>query len=438
MKIVLVDPKGLTLGLNSGLGYMASSLKKKGHKVAVLDFNNKRGNEKKRLDIVKNADYVGISIKSFTLNEAIKLARLVKKINKKAVVLAGGPHITIDGYNFLKENECFDMAVIGEGEKILIEIIEKKNLKNIAGIIYRNGKEIKINQDKHWIKNLDTLPFPNYKCFDSVMDAYPLVTSRGCPYSCTYCSVRDVMGTLWRARKPENIIEELKTAKEKYKINEFKVLDDNFTLDINRAKKLCEMLIANNINMKWSCPNGIRADRLDNELLLLMKESGCYSISIGIESMHPEVFEKLEKGEKLTDVKNAIRMIKEKGMKIKGFFIIGLPGSTYEKDKFSLKESKKLGIEAAWGILVPYPGTRIWLWLEKKIKLGNARILRDWKKGFHIGLLPKPVYETSSYKAKDMLKIYYMANLRYLKLNNLLFIIKSMFRQRDEENDKLY
>ncbi len=108
-----------------------------------------------------------------------------------------------------------------------------------------------------------------------------------------------------------------------------------------------------------------------------------------------------------------------------------MPGSTYEKDKFTLKESKKIGLDAAsWGILVPYPGTKIWSWLNEEIKAGNAKNIRDWKKGFHIGFFPKPVFETSSYKAKDMLKIYYMTNLRYLKLNNLLFIIKSMFRQK--------
>jgi radical SAM superfamily enzyme YgiQ (UPF0313 family) len=429
MKIVLIDPKGLTLGLNSGLGYLASALKSRGYAVNVVDFNNKPGNEKERLGIVKYADFIGISIKSFTLNEAIKIAKLVKKINNKATIIAGGPHLAIDGYNFLNENKCFDMAVIGEGEETLLEIIEKKDYKNIAGIIYRKGNEIKINQKKKLIDNLDSLPFPDYTCFDSKMAAYPLVTSRGCPYSCTYCSVRDVMGVKWRARTPENILEELKKAKETYEINEFKILDDNFTLDIIRVKKLCRLMIENKIDMKWSCPNGIRADRLDAELLKLMKASGCYSISIGIESLHPDVFEEIDKGEKLSVVKNAVRMIKNTGIEVKGFFIIGLPGSTYEKDKFTLKESKKLGLDAAsWGILVPYPGTRIWSWLSEEIKKGNAKIIRDWKKGFHMGFLPKPVFETDGYKANDMLKLYYIANLRYLKLTNLFFAVKSMFR----------
>lgn len=429
MKIVLVDPKGLTLGLNSGLGYIASSLKKKGHKVTVVDFNNKRGDEEKRLSIVKNADYVGISVKSFTMEEAVKIAEYVKKINRKTKVIAGGPHIAIDGYNFLKENECFDIAIIGEGEEILLKILGKKAYENIDGIIYRTGDEIGIKPEKKWIKDLDSLTFPDYTCFDSEMEAYPLVTSRGCPYQCTYCSVRDVMGIKWRARTPENIMEELEKAKEIYKINEFKILDDNFTLDMDRVKKLCSLMIKKELNLRWSCPNGLRADRLDRELLGLMKASGCYSISLGVESLHPKVFEKINKGEKISVVKKTIGMIKTAGIEVKGFFIIGLPGSNYAKDRATLKESKKIGFDAAsWGILVPYPGTMIWYWLNEEIEKGRAKILRDWKKGFHMGFFPRPVFETSSYKARDMLKLYYMANLRYLKLNNLIFAIKSLFR----------
>jgi len=412
MKIVLIDPKGLTLGLNSGLGYLASSLKNRGHIVNVIDFNNRPGNEKKRLAVIKDAQYVGISIKSFTLEESIKLAKLTRKINSKAIIIAGGPHITTDGYNFLNENDCFDLAVIGEGEKTILDIANKKNYDKINNLIYRKEDEIRVNSRDKWIKDLDTLSFPDYTCFDSKMEAYPLVTSRGCPYQCTYCSIKDIMGYKWRARKPEKIIEELKQTNKKHKINEFKILDDNFTLDTDRAKKFCKLLIKNNINMKWSCPNGIRADRLDKELIELMKKAGCYSISIGIESLHPEVFKKINKGESLDDVKRAIKMIKLAGIKVEGFFIIGLPGSTYKKDKFAIKESKKLGLSAAsWGILVPYPGTKVWDWLNREIKRGNAKMLRNWKKGFHIGFFPKPVFETTQYKAREMLKAYYLANI---------------------------
>lgn len=430
MKVVLIDPKGLTLGMNSGLGYLAASIKKNGHSVSVIDLNNKPGNEEKRLGITKDADYVGISIKTFTMEESLKIARTVRKLNPDAIIIAGGPHITIDGHTFMRDNKDFEIAVFGEGEKTIIDIIAKKDLAEIKGIVYREGDKLKSNPKDSWIHELDKLPYPDYTCFDSEMDAYPLVTSRGCPYQCTYCSIRDVMGTLWRARSPGNIIDELKNSKKVYKATEFKILDDNFTLDINRTKKICRMLIENKIEMKWSCPNGIRADRLDRELIYLMKDSGCYSISIGIESLHPEVFEKITKGEKLSDVKKAIAMIKHAGIKVNGFFIIGLPGSTYVKDAFSIHEAKKLVLDSSsWGILVPYPGTKAWNWLNNEIKKGNAKMLMDWKKGFHVGFMPGPVFETTRYKSRDMLKAFYLANMTSMGTSIFPFILRTIFNK---------
>ena len=425
MKIVLIDPKGLTLGLNSGLGYLASSLKKKGHKVTVIDFNNKTGNEKKRLLKATNADYVGISIKSFTLAESIRLAKEVKKINNKAVLIAGGPHITIDGYNFLNDNKEFDIVVLGEAENAILDITKGKKTEKIKGIIYRKNGNVISNGKREWKNNLNRIPLPDYGDFDSVInnkiETYPLVTSRGCPYNCTYCSVCIVIGKIWRARKPENIIEELKQAKKRYGIKAFNILDDNFTLDIKRVKKICQLLIDNNLNLRWSCPNGIRADRIDKELIQLMKKSGCYSISFGIESGNKEVFDKINKGEQLSDVENAIKMAKSEGIEVNGFFIIGLPGSTYKKDKESMEFAKKLELNSSsWGILVPYPGTKIWDWMNEN---KDVRILKNWKEGFHIGIKPSPVFETRQYKANEMIKAYYIANIKFIKKRKIPKII---------------
>lgn len=436
MKIVLIDPKGFSDGLNTGLGYLAAVLKE--HAMSVVDFNNKSGDEYRRLSVVKEADIVGISIKSFTLNESLRLAKLVKKINPHTKLIAGGPHVTTDGYNFLRENPVFDVCVVGEGEAPFFEIASGKAYEKIKGIIFRKNNEIIVNETRGWIANLDALPFPEYGAFDSVDDAiysYPLVTSRGCPYSCTYCSVGNVIGKRWRARSPKNVIDELVHAKEKYKCEEFRVLDDDFTLDIKRAKKICHLLIENNLNLKWSCPNGIRADKLDEELIALMKNSGCYSISIGIESGVPEVFDKIKKGEKLEDVENAVRMIKKNGIKVHGFFIIGLPGSIYKKDRESAKFGKRIGLDSAlFGILVPYPGTEVYEILKND---KNVVWLDDWKKGFHIGFKPKPIFETPNYMAKEMKKAYYLNNISFMKLRDIPVLmklfLKMMFTTKSKE-----
>jgi len=430
MKIVLIDPKGLTSGLNSGLGYLSSALED--FEVETLDFNNMYGNEKKRLELAKNADIIGISIKSFTLNNAVKLASELRNINKNALIVAGGPHITIDGHNFMKENGSFDMSVFGEGEKNIADVASGKDKKKINGLLYRDGGKIVCNAKNPWIEDINKLPFPDYSIFDSVkaksgiIEDYPLVTSRGCPYQCTYCSVGTVIGKKWRTRSPENIIKELESAKNKYSSKKFRILDDDFTLDMKRAKELCQMMIDEKISMHWSCPNGIRADRLDEELISLMKDSGCYSISLGIESLVPDVFERITKGEKIEDIKHAVSMIKNADIGVNGFFIIGLPGSTYKKDRETMKEAKKLKLDSAsWGILVPYPGTKIWKWVNSD---KSVHILRDWKEGFHVGFKPKPVFETDDYKVKERVKAYRLANLMFMGRKGLASASKLFFK----------
>ncbi len=422
INLVLIDPKGVWEGLNNGLAYIAANVRNE-HKVHVIDFANRQGNIEERLEPVKNADYVGISVKSFTLPESIMTADKVRKINPDTKIVAGGPHIIVDGLNFMKENTVFDLAVAGEAEITFNEILVGKDINQIHGLIYRENDELKQNPMRGWITNLDNLPFPVYDDFDSVnyggihpIENWPLVTSRGCPYTCVFCNVPGVIGRKFRARSGKSILEELFYAKEKYKSKEFKILDDNFTLLMDRAKEICQLLIDEKLNMKWTCPNGIRADRLDDELCKLMKEAGCYSISIGVESGDTEVFDKIKKGERLVDVERGIRLAQQAGIKVHGFFIIGLVGSTYESDMRSIEFAKRLGISASWGILVPYPGTEVW----EQIKADkNARILMDWKEGFHIGARPKPVFETKDYTAEERVRAYYKANMATIKKKDI-------------------
>jgi radical SAM superfamily enzyme YgiQ (UPF0313 family) len=423
MKVALIDPKGVWEGLNNGLASIAAMIRNE-HSVKVIDFVNRSGDMEKRLQAVKDADIVGISMKSFTLTESIMVANRVRQINPKVKIVAGGPHVIVDGLNLMKENPVFDMAVCGEAELSFRDLVADKPLNKISGLIYREDGNIKqVPRDK-WITNLDDLPFPNYDDFDSVnvngvvqkIENWPLVTSRGCPYTCTYCNVPVVIGRKFRTRSSKNIIAELRYAKEKYDSKEFKVLDDNFTLLMDRAKDICKLLIDEKLGMKWTCPNGIRADRLDEELCKLMKESGCYSVSIGVESGDPDVFDKIKKGEKLADVERGIKLAQAAGIKVHGFFIIGLIGSTYDADKRSIEFAKRMGISASWGILVPYPGTEVW----EQIKHDeNTRILRDWKDGFHIGARPKPVFDTLDYTAEERVKMYYHANMSTIKKKDI-------------------
>lgn len=411
MKICLIDPPGLTKGLNVGIGYLASSLIKEGHVVSAIDMNNDTNNIENRIESIKDYDLIGVSIKSFTVQSACELS----KITGRKDLICGGPHITLDGYNFLQENPNFGIGVVGEGETTLVELVNAiengLGLEDIKGIIYRDRNKIIVNPRRDFIGDLSSLSHPNYEVFDSftgIIEKYPLITSRGCPYLCTYCSVRETSGKRWRPRAPDDVIKELQLSKSKYDTRIFSVLDDNFTQDISRAKKICQLLIERGLDMKWGCSNGIRADRVDEELVALMRDSGCESVSIGIESLDETVFNAIKKGEKLEEVKRAIRTLKKYKVKVEGFFMVGLPGDNLQRTKSSLQLSKKLDLDRAlWNLFVPYPGTEAWQWVNE-----NAKIIRDWKQGFHFGAKINPVFETEDFSEKERVYAFKLANVK--------------------------
>lgn len=415
-KILLIDPPGSVVGINSGLGYLSGSLAAKGVSAKVLDLNNNQENQKNRLynELKNGFKAVGFSVKVNTILSAVKIAEWCKDFSRDIILFAGGPGVTIVGPDFLNEYKIFDYAFIGETENSISDFIDyvyegKKDVKNIKGLCYRqDGKNISNPVDMPL--NLDGLLFPDYSVFDTFNNSkvYPLVTSRGCPYDCSYCSVKIISGKRFRAHSPENVVEELKQAKKRYWVNRFEILDDTFTQDIKRAKKICELIISENINMSWVCQNGIRADRIDKELLKLMKDAGCTDIWLGIESLDKGVFDKIKKGEDLEDILNAVNMAQDAGIDVSAFFIIGLPGSTYIKDMETLTKAKKLKLKlTTWSIATSYPHTALWEWVQK-----NGIILRDYREvSFFVE--PKCVFETQDYTEKERLKVYYKANLAF-------------------------
>ena len=411
LRVCLIDPPGIVKGLNLGLGYLASSLIREGHQVRVLDLNNNNRGVKERLAGVRDFDVVGVSVKSSTANAA---GRIAKAIGRKDLV-CGGAHITIDGCNFLERNLSFRGGVVGEGEETLCEIVraveDGVSLRGIKGVIFREGDEIATSPRRPFVDNLDSLPDPNYEVFDSFKGSighYPLITSKGCPYSCVYCCVSEVSGRRWRTRSPERLIEELRRAKSKYGSKSFEIVDDNFTFDLARAKRFCRLLIEHRLGLNWACYNGIRADRLDEELVALMRTSGCNAVSIGVESLDNDVFGRIGKGETLEDIRRAVHLLKKYRIEVDGSFIIGLPGDSLSKTLASVRLCNEMHFDKTmWNLFVPYPGTRAWKWVSEE-----GRILRDWNEGFHFGTGVKPVFETDDFTEAERVRAYTFANAK--------------------------
>lgn len=204
----------------------------------------------------------------------------------------------------------------------------------------------------------DDLPFPDFDLFDSIDVLrrrwsagewhYCLMTSHGCPFGCTYCAAR---GTRWRRRSAENCAEELRQARERWGIRSFQVIDDCFNAGLDHALAFCAAVAP--LGLPWQCANGLRADRFSEELAAALKAAGCQTLSFGIESADPQVLEAVNKGETIEQIEAALEIARRYFDGVAGFFIIGLPGSSYQSDLASVRFALRQGIAAHFSYYVP-------------------------------------------------------------------------------------
>ncbi len=410
MKILLIDPPGEQPGINAGLAWLSGTLKAEGVEHRVLDMVNGDRCDENLLKVASECSplYFGISVKTATYQSSKHVAGLLRDNFPDTPVIAGGPHVTLYARNLLTEIPQLDAVVTGDAEISLPALLKASSsgsaVPQVEGLLFRQNGEIRATP-YNLPRNLDDLPFPDFDDFkglDLNEHSYPLVTSRGCPHGCTYCSVGKISGKRWRSRSPESVVRELREAKEKWGFTEFEVLDDTFTHAVDRAREICRLLVENDLGMQWSCPNGIRADRATPELLADMKKAGCHTVIFGVETSNARVFDSLRKGERLSDVERAVRMARKAGLRVGGYFIIGLPGDTYKGTLESLDYAREIGLDwAHFNILAPYPGTRIWHTIESQ-----GRFLEDWRTTRHFGADPRPIFELDNYSAEEMVKAY--------------------------------
>lgn len=345
---------------------------------------------KEKLKVLK-PDIVGISC-LFSINEAsaLEAAQAVKSVSKDIVVVWGGVHPSVRPIETLSSG-CVDFVVIGEGEITapeLFKVLESGNysaLRDVRGIAYRDssGKAV-LTGPREKIQDLDALAFPARHLAD--MEEYfkamgvrkgaremytynqrwtSIITSRGCPYQCNFCSIHLSMGRQFRRRSPENVIEEIKLLKRDYDIRHINFEDDNLTLERNRAAGIFDLMIRENLSVSWSTPNGIRGDTLDEELIKKMKESGCRRVFIAPESGSQHVVNDIiKKNLDLKKVEKAVGLLHKYGIVVDGSFVIGSIGETksdiWKTIRFALR-LKRLGMQAAgFHIATPYYGTALY------------------------------------------------------------------------------
>jgi len=377
----------------TNLGYLASYLENAGHKVKILDC----AVEKYNLDDIKqeikhfNPDVVGITSNTQLIYGAMAIAKITKEINPNCLTIVGGSHVTYMAVESLTECPYIDVAVRGEGEETIYELLEKKRekWKDVRGITFRYNGKIIHNPDRGFIENLDEIPFPayhlmpmkKYVAYGQLVDSWAhgqpfggVLTSRGCPYNCAFCASK-TLGKKWRIRSPENIIDEVRLLVDKYKRREIEFLDDSFTINEKRTEEICKLIKKEGLDISWFCST--RVDRFTKSMAHIMHNSGCHSVFFGIESGDQEILNFLNKGFDLERAEQSVKIAKKAGLNVITFFIIGTPLDTKDKIWKTINFAKKLKPTfALFNQLTPYPGTKIYEIAEKK----NLFITKDWSK----------------------------------------------------------
>ena len=362
-----------TIWPQTSLAYLAAVVKKEGYSVGLVDciagkmgwsaFEELLRRERPRY-IVTNA------ITSIITND-LHTAELARRV--PAVSIAVGPHITAVPQETLTRYPSLDIGIIGEAEETIRELInslEKKArpLAQVQGIAFRDGETIVITEKRPLIENLDDLPIPLHELLPIEKHSLPYIgkrytfvlSSRGCPYQCTFCRQPIMWERKFRSRSAGSILRELQYLKG-LGITNFMFHSDTFTLDRKIVIELCQGMVDSNLNMRWCCNS--RVDTVDEEILRWMKKAGCWMVMYGIESGSQDVLNTVKKGGNATigQAEQAVLWTKQQGIKVWGYFIMGLPGETRETMKESMAFARKLPLDLVnFAVGAPYPGTEFY------------------------------------------------------------------------------
>lgn len=462
MKVLLINPPQTFYpgsdqpagNLPLGLMYIAAVLEQNGYKTEILDAfmtddafvkNGKTLRVGMSYEQIKaqissrKPDIVGIA-GPFTcqIEHSLKVSSITKEVNPDILTVVGGPHATVVPKGFLEEAKNVDIAVTGEGEYAMREIAQyfegKKQLSEILGIAYRKSGEVKVNAQRPFNANLDELPYPAYDHINmeqylspkkigyrSFRDrAISMVTSRGCPYNCCFCSVHLHMGKGFRAHSPSYVLNHIQYVVDKFNVKNIFFEDDNLTFDLKRFETICDGIIERKIKIGWETPNGVRADCLNMDLLKKMKASGCQSVFFGVESGDPEILNNVIcKSLDLNRVVEVAKNCRQIGLKTGGFYIIGFPGEKKENMQktvdFALGLKRDYDVGMHLFVATPSYGTR--LYEECKAK-GYIDVDLSWN-SFAEARQPRgmPLISTEDFTSADVKEIATKALAQYKRLS---------------------
>lgn len=407
--VVLVFPSTIhSHSIPLGIAYIGAILENAGYSVSVIDLAAENLSVGELIQKVKRLKpkVLGFSVPSIQYRKSISIIQSIRRVLPETYLTMGGPHPSACGSDILTEIPELDGIIIGEGEITTLQLVEcvlngKGSLHKVDGLVFRDKNKIIEKKPRRLIKDLNSLPFPGRHLFRGKYITHTILTSRGCPYGCIFCD-KSIFGRSWRARSAKNVVDEIEFLQTKYPMNKnpISIVDDVFNLDIDRAKDICDEILARKLKASFACQNGIRADFIDEELLRKMKQAGWVYIQFGIETGDEEVFQSIGKRETIEQIKNAVRMTKKVGIEVGGSFIVDLPGMTLERIKNTEKLVQELQLNnATFNFATPIPNTKLW---DHVLNNNEAHLLVDpleskWG---------KPVFETPEFSANEKMQAF--------------------------------
>lgn len=387
-------------------------------------------------------DIIGLSTLSCETDLMRDIASISKSADKNCKVIVGGPHATVAS-NTLLLDQNIDIAVIGEGENTIVELLKSLNatssLYSVNGIAFRENKKVVLTAARQYILAPDNIPFPAWDLINIKQYAnfpnwngigkekfyFPVLTSRGCPYQCTYC--HNIFGKKLRIRSPENVLSEIDYLFKKYCVREFHIIDDAFNYDLERAKNLCSAIIASRLKVSLAFPNGLRADKIDSELITLLKKAGAYKINFGFETAQPRLQSLIKKNLDLEKASNTVRKVSNSGIITGGYFMFGLPTETRDDILKTIDFAAESELDVAYFFKVtPYPGSELYNYIKQNQKIKSEDNFDD----LHFYSLERSYSQLSVEELNSL--ILFAQQKFYL---NIKRFIKGLFKSA---NKKLY
>ena len=444
-----------------GLAYLASSLEKNGFSVRIIDAPAEGFSSRDIVEscITEEVNLIGVTFLSPMFSSIKKLAEQVKRYHPEVTIIAGGPHPSALPERTLEEIPSIDIICVGEGERTIVEVAEylsgKREIKDIKGIAYRDGNQIRLNSPRPMENSLDSLPPPARHLLP--MNEYKLtatrtkgsgfcptiILARGCPFNCQFCS--HPFGRTFRHHSVNRIMEEVTELIENYEITQVNFEADTLTINKAFVMELCNAIIDRKLNIAWTCES--RMDTIDEEMLRIMKKAGCWQISYGVETGSQRLLDYIVKGLTKETIIETFRITKKIGISIRGFFMLGLPTETKKESLKTIRFAQKLNpLWAQFTITIPYPGTPMFQQLQRegRIQHYNWTDYNTWG-GWADKKLPYVSEGRTEEEIKDLqkkaMRMFYMRPIVVFKhiksistmqdfkklLNGVVILVKTMF-----------